>query len=91
MEPSTLPEIGYQSSAKRLPLIASLPLVLALFCGCSSSGGDWGGGGGIHGEGLPSSEPINATEAREYKRALLRCHKTGGTRIVKIMGKLRCY
>lgn len=85
MELSTLKGIG-----KRLPLIASLTLLLALFSGCSSSSGDWGGGG-AHGEGLPGSEPINAAEAREYKRALLRCHKTGGSRIVKIMGKLRCY
>jgi hypothetical protein len=37
------------------------------------------------------SEPINDTEANEYKRAVVRCYKTGGTRVVKIMGQLRCY
>jgi hypothetical protein len=38
-----------------------------------------------------SSEPVNAGEAREYKKALLRCHKTGGSRIVKINSQLKCY
>lgn len=67
-----------------------LALALALSISCSSSSGDWGGGAGGD-DGLPGSEPINAKEARAYKRALLRCYKTGGRRIVKIVGKLRCY
>ena len=37
------------------------------------------------------SEPINDAEATEYQRAIVRCYKTGGSRIVKIMGELRCY
>lgn len=37
------------------------------------------------------SQPINEGEATDYKKALVRCYKTGGTRIVKIMGQLRCY
>lgn len=37
------------------------------------------------------SAPINAKESTEYKRALLRCYRTGGSRIVKIEGQLRCY
>lgn len=37
------------------------------------------------------SEPINENEANEYKKAVMRCYKTGGTRVVKIMGELRCY
>lgn len=37
------------------------------------------------------SEPINADEAVEYQNAINRCHKTGGTRIVKVAGNLRCF
>lgn len=70
-------------------LIASLALCAFALGGCAGGGG--GGGGGASAASGPSSEPINPKEAREYKQALLRCHKTGGTRIVKITGKLRCY
>lgn len=38
-----------------------------------------------------SSEPINNKERILYEQGLIRCHKTGGTRIVKIQGELRCY
>lgn len=37
------------------------------------------------------SQPVNDQEANEYKKAIVRCYKTGGTRVVKIMGNLRCY
>lgn len=37
------------------------------------------------------SEPINEAEANEYKKAIVRCYKNGGSRIVKIQGVLRCY
>ncbi len=37
------------------------------------------------------SEPLNDVEALEYKRAVNRCYKSGGTRVVKIKGRLRCY
>ena len=37
------------------------------------------------------SQPINTQEEAAYKRAILKCYKTGGTRVVKITGKLRCY
>ena len=52
-----------------------------------------GGGGGkeIGGKGNESSKPINRTEEIQYKQALIRCYKTGGSRIVKITGVLRCY
>ena len=67
---------------------------------CQSGGGGGGGsdGGGSGGKssasiygGGESSTAKNPAEEREYKRALLRCYKTGGSRIVKILGKLRCY
>lgn len=37
------------------------------------------------------SSPVNDGEVVEYKKAVARCHKTGGTRIVKIKGELRCF
>ena len=37
------------------------------------------------------SIPLNETETIEYKQAINRCYKIGGTRVVKIMGELRCY
>ncbi len=53
------------------------------------------GGGGMSSSEIigneHGSQPINDTEANEYKRAVVRCYKTGGTRVVKIMGQLRCY
>jgi hypothetical protein len=35
--------------------------------------------------------PLNEQEEIDFKKALLRCYKTGGTRIVKIAGDLKCY
>jgi hypothetical protein len=37
------------------------------------------------------SEPINSEEQREYMKEIRRCHKMGGTRIVKVQGELRCF
>ncbi len=37
------------------------------------------------------SEPINEQEQWEYQKAVNRCHRTGGTRVVKIKGELKCY
>lgn len=61
--------------------VSILPLV-----GCQSGGGS----GGVAGNEM-GSEPINDAEANDYKKAIVRCYKTGGTRVVKIMGELRCY
>lgn len=38
-----------------------------------------------------SSEPINDKEALLYHQELIRCNKTGGTRVVKIKGKIHCF
>jgi hypothetical protein len=49
-----------------------------------------GGAAGVAGnEG--GSEPITPSEERAYKRAILKCYKTGGSRVVKIEGQLLCY
>ena len=37
------------------------------------------------------SKPVNDNETIQYKRAILKCYKTGGSRVVKIQGKLKCY
>ena len=37
------------------------------------------------------SEPVNEQEQWEYQKAVNRCHRTGGTRVVKIKGELRCF
>jgi ribosomal protein S5 len=37
------------------------------------------------------SEPNNEIEQREYMKAIRRCHKMGGSRIVKVQGELRCF
>lgn len=49
-----------------------------------------GGGSGLTGN-TGGSEPVNPSEENEYKRAILKCHKTGGSRVVKIEGQLKCY
>lgn len=37
------------------------------------------------------SDPINQSEIPLYQKAVTRCHKNGGSRVVKIDGKLRCF
>ena len=37
------------------------------------------------------SAPVNEQEALDYKKAITRCYKSGGNRIVKVMGELKCY
>jgi len=54
----------------------------AIFSGCQSSG-SYGNEGG--------TSPINSEEELQYNQAIVRCYKTGGTRVVKILGRLRCY
>ena len=76
-------------------LLVCLSFFALTAAGCQSGGGGGMGGSGrsnagIHGGG-ESSSPINPAEEQAYKRALLKCYKTGGSRIVKIEGKLRCY
>ena len=74
-------------------LLAVLCMFYLPVSACQSSGGGRPSGGssaGILGGG-ESSQPINPAEEKQYKRALLKCYKTGGSRIVKIKGILRCY
>ena len=69
----------------RLVSACALTCAVALpFAGCQA------GGGSVAGNEM-GSEPLNDAEANEYKKAIVRCYKTGGTRVVKIMNELRCY
>lgn len=68
-------------------ILTPVSLVAALSAGCQSGGG---GGGGVLGN-KGGSEPINKTEVVNYKKAVVKCYKTGGSRVVKIKGKLRCF
>lgn len=68
----------------RTGTILSLTLTIAA---CATGGA--GGEGPINNDA--GSPAINQGEGIEYSKALLRCHKTGGTRIVKIEGNLRCF
>lgn len=68
---------------RRMILLGLISIVIS---SCQTMGGGAGGS-----EGKPGSSPINSKEEVAYKRALLKCYKTGGSRIVKIEGKLRCY
>lgn len=70
-----------------MKLILQVGFILASLYGCAGSGGSLMTGG----YSKASSEPINRREEIHYKQALIRCHKTGGSRIVKINGILRCF
>ena len=70
-------------SARKIIAVCSF-LLIFLGMGCAGTGS----GSGMSREG---SEPANHKERIRYKQALIRCHKTGGSRIVKINGSLRCF
>ena len=57
-----------------------VPFLLTAMASCASVRGNDQG-----------SPPVNETEAIEYQKSINRCTKTGGTRVVKIKGELRCY
>lgn len=69
--------------------LAQLILVCLAFSGCQNGFGGMDSGGPSGNEG--GSDPINPTEEKAYKRAVLKCYKTGGSRVVKIEGQLMCY
>jgi hypothetical protein len=79
---------------KSLLALACLLLSSFMLVSCQSSGSGGGGGGG--GSGMVSgneggSEPVNENEGYEMQKAVNRCHRTGGTRVVKIKGELKCF
>ena len=60
-------------------LIASISVLSS----CQTGGPIAGNEGG--------SMPINDQEAHEMQKSVNRCHRTGGTRVVKIKGELKCF
>ncbi len=69
--------------------ILALQLIAILL---TSSCAGMGDSGSSHPNGNENgSNPINPTEDRNYKRAISKCYKTGGSRVVKIEGQLMCY
>ncbi len=66
------------------------PLLSMYFLLAACQGSGLGGGTGLQGNDGGSS-PVNPSEERSYKQAILKCYKTGGTRVVKIEGQLKCY
>lgn len=81
-----------KSPAMTLLTIASLGFG-SMFQGCAGGGRGTSGAGveGAQGSEAGGSTAINPKEETEYAKALLKCHRTGGTRVVKIEGALRCY
>ena len=70
----------------------SLTILLMIMLSCAGGGGFASSGEGGSMEGNDGgSTPVNAKEEVEYTKTLLKCYKTGGHRIVKIEGQLRCY
>lgn len=70
--------------------ILNISIFSLLLTGSWACAGGGGGGGSVDGND-GGSAPVNAEETVRYKKALLKCYKTGGNRIVKIEGTLRCY
>jgi hypothetical protein len=69
-------------------LIPSIFLAsLSILASCQVGGGSLGAIQGNEG----GSEPVNDQEAFEMQKAVNRCHRSGGTRVVKLRGHLRCY
>lgn len=66
-----------------LQLVATLSLTACAGMGGGGSGGNKGNENG--------SDPVNKEEEVAYKRAINKCYKTGGSRVVKIEGQLMCY
>ena len=64
-------------------LAFSLIMSALLFTACQTTSGVRGNETG--------SSPVNDDENIEYHKAIVRCNKTGGTRVVKIEGVLRCF
>ena len=72
----------------RVGILLVCQLMLPFLLSACASGGM--GGTDVSGN-AGGSTPYNEREAIEYKGAILRCHKTGGSRVVQIEGQLRCF
>lgn len=73
-----------------MKLLSSLILIATLSPIVTSCAGG-GGSSASQSANEGGSSPINAQEETEYKRAINKCYKTGGSRVVKVEGRLMCY
>ncbi len=69
-----------------MKVLASLQLIMFLSLTACAGGASSANQGNDAG-----SSPINQTEEKNYKRAINKCYKTGGSRVVKVEGQLLCY
>lgn len=70
-------------------MLTSLATLFSL-SSCETGGGGDGAIVEVSGnEG--GSKALNPQEGYELQKAVNRCHRTGGTRVVKIKGELKCY
>ena len=69
----------------KLVLSAFFLSLMTLFSGCQSMGP------GVVQGNENGSLPISEQEAFDMQKAVNRCQRSGGTRVVKIRGELRCY
>jgi len=73
----------------RFILTSMLIASFSMLSGCQTGGGG-GGAGGVAGN-ENGTQPVNEQEGYELQKAVNRCHRTGGSRVVKIKGELKCY
>ncbi len=67
-----------------MKILVSLQLAVILsLTACAGGSSVKGNDGG--------STAVNEGEEREYKRAINKCYKTGGSRVVKVEGQLLCF
>lgn len=74
---------------KFAPYLVLMILLASPLTSTACSSGSMQGSSGLGNSG--GSQPVNEKEGMEMNKALLRCHKTGGSRVVKIEGKFKCY
>lgn len=77
-------------NSKKLMSMFVILASMAVFSSCQT--GESSGSHEIEVSGNEGgSKALNEHEGYELQKAVNRCHRTGGTRVVKIKGELKCY
>ncbi|MES2745912.1 MAG: hypothetical protein V4655_10825 [Bdellovibrionota bacterium] len=74
-----------------MKFLSSLSLIALLSLSLNACAGGVGSSSTTSQSNDGGSSPINAREEIAYKRAINKCYKTGGSRVVKVEGQLMCY
>ncbi|RZA17438.1 MAG: hypothetical protein EOP10_22770 [Proteobacteria bacterium] len=74
-----------------MKFLSSLPLIALLSLSLNACAGGAGSTTSTSQSNDGGSSPINGKEELAYKRAINKCYKTGGSRVVKVEGQLMCY